>query len=409
MDVSQQEQFLRRFVSEMHHQGMPPQDMSRFVLRPHDPQALAYSGDGRDRSVAPLLMSASEITELLNEGDMPAPLGCTESDTCGSDLVLIMVPGFTHETLKHYSWHELMDDAASPHHLLVLNPGGPGQPSLETHRARGQGARLVYPRYPRSNADSETIVPGLFDLLHHSETLKQWADEGRRLVFVGYSNGAPLSLELLAGLNQGRFGDSWLLHATAGFISLCGDIGGSYLADDVTSASPTFINMAALIERAGRNRLVATLAGLSTPQLRQDMANGVRALGHEVRQQRMAEWLPALPPSLHYFSLAAVLPLADYRRRLWQFNLDDYAMWRQAQITDPITVYNDGQVALRDAMLPTPPQVDAARVHYLGALRAHHWAVSYRTFNLGRSRFPRAAMNRAIMGTLYAHLADDNA
>ncbi|MGH8518368.1 MAG: hypothetical protein ACREUE_13015, partial [Panacagrimonas sp.] len=72
-------------------------------------------------------------------------------------------------------------------------------------------------------------------------------------------------------------------------------------------------------------------------------------------------------------------------------------MYRQALITDPVTVYHDGQVALPDNLVP-----DAASLqrHHLGAVRTHHWGVSYRTFNFGTNRFPRPAFYRALMRTL---------
>jgi hypothetical protein len=139
---------------------------------------------------------------------------------------------------------------------------------------------------------------------------------------------------------------------------------------------------------------------MGTPQLLADMEGGVRALGHEVRQARIAEFTPHLPAHLHYFSVGAVLPPGDYRRRWWQFNLDDYAMWRQARVTDPVTVFHDGQVALPDNLVPDAPQVPASQRHHLGAVRTHHWGVSYRTFNFGVNRFPRDAFYRAVLRTV---------
>lgn len=104
-----------------------------------------------------------------------------------------------------------------------------------------------------------------------------------------------------------------------------------------------------------------------------------------------------MPAHVEYYSVGAVMPLADYRRRWWLFNLDDYAMYRQAQVTDPITIYHDGQVALPDMQVPDAPHI---RRHDLGAVRTHHWGVSSRTFNFGRNRFPRAAFYRALLRTV---------
>ena len=237
-------------------------------------------------------------------------------------------------------------------------------------------------------------------MLHRSPSLRGWVEQGYKLFFVGYSYGSPLSLELLAALNTGQFADEFILASTLGFLGLCGDIGGSYLADDVLRPDARLLNIHRTVEFCRRHRWIGRLAGLGTQQLLDDMVSGVESLGHAERQAAIRRYGPELPPHLKYFTISAVMPLADYRRRWWQFNLDDYAMYRQARVSDPVSVYNDGQVTLDDHLMPAAAQIPPANNIHLGAVRTHHWGVSYRTFNFGRNRFPRPAFYRALMQTI---------
>jgi hypothetical protein len=400
MSDSSAERFCRHFLWELHRLGLAPADMARFAWKPYRPEDLRILGPDRDRDLSALAFGPGEIERHLDRARHDA--GNATATFAGADrLAFVLVPGFTHETLKNYSWHEMIEHRGSPHHILMLHPGANGEAVREQVWSRGTGRRMAYVRYPRSNADSCHITGPFFSMLHASPTVRRWVvDEGRKLVFVGYSNGAPISLETLAGCNRGDHRDEWILRNTAAFFGMCGDIGGSYLADDVLRPDAQLLQIHKAIDFCRRHPFVAKLAGMGTPQLLADMEGGVRALGHEVRQARIAEFAPHLPAHLHYFSVGAVLPPDDYRRRWWQFNLDDYAMWRQARVTDPVTVFHDGQVALPDNLVPDAPQVPASQRHHLGAVRTHHWGVSYRTFNFGVNRFPRDAFYRAVLRTV---------
>lgn len=400
------ERFCRHFLWELHGLGLSPEQMARVAWRPYRAEDLRMLGPDRDADLRALEFAPGEIGALLDRARLDA--GNAASAFSGADrLAFILVPGFTHETLKNFSWHELIEQRSSPHRIVMLHPGENGAATREQDWAHGKGRRIAYLRYPRSNADSQHIVPGVFSMLHGSPTVRRWViEEGRRLVFVGYSNGSPISLELLAGLNAGAFPDDWLLKNTVAFFGMCGDIGGSYLADDVLRPDAKLLQIHKAIDFCRRHPFVAKLAGMGTPQLLADMEGGVRALGHEVRQARLREFAPRLPSHLHYFSIGAVLPLADYRRRWWHFNVDDYAMWRQALVTDPVTVFNDGQVALADHLVPPAAQIPASRHHHLGAVRTHHWGVAYRTFNFGINRFPREAFYRAALRTVMELMGD---
>lgn len=388
------ERFFAHFVAELRAEGRDANFIARHVWQPVPLESLALFGEARDRDLRRLEVVPPDIDALPAQN--LAPLDRTFWQA--RKRVLVLLPGFTHETLRNYSWHEQIERRDSPHEIRMLHPGAEGGPTREEVFARGDsGLKLLYLRYPRSNAESRCLVPALFAMLRDCASLKAWIADGYQLVFVGYSYGAPLALELLAALASGELQDDTILPNTVAYLSLCGDIGGSYLADDVLSDTPRLLSMRKLIAFARRHRWFAKLVGLGTPQLLADMEGGVRALGHAVRQERLREYAAQLPAHVEYYSVGAVMPLADYRRRWWHFNLDDYAMYRQAQVTDPITIYHDGQVALPDMQVPDAPHI---RRHDLGAVRTHHWGVSYRTFNFGRNRFPRAAFYRALLRTV---------
>ena len=389
--------FQQHFLAQLKADGASPEQASQWVWQPAALNNLKQLGEGRDSTLEKLTLSPAQAAAAMQQAPAPA---VDAAFYAKQKTVLVLVPGFTHETLRNYSWHEQIHRKDSPHHVTVLQPGWNGEAPLEQTLAKGDGLKLLYVRYPRSNAASQHIVPALFAMLRDCKSLRAWVAEGYKLFFVGYSYGAPLSLELLAGLNSGQFKDEFILRNTRGFLGLCGDIGGAYLADDLLKPDATLFNIHQAVAFCRKHPLVAKLAGLGTPQLMDDILGGVESLGHGGRQAAIARYAAALPAQLQYFSISAVMPLADYRRRWWQFNLDDYTMYRQALVTDPITIYNDGQVALADNLVPSAPQIPAENIHHLGAVRTHHWGVSYRTFNLGRNRFPRAAFYRALMQTV---------
>jgi len=397
MDDTAARRFRDNFLWQLREAGHTPAQIARWIWQPYEVERLRIAGAERDRELAHLACTPEQVEQQLAR--LPAPAPRIDDEFFRSHRnIIVMVPGFTHETLKNFSWHEQVQRKGSPHQVLMLHPQD-GQTREQLFQG-GDGLKLVYLRYPRSNADSAHIVPALFRMLHDSASIRRWVAEGYKLFFVGYSYGAPLSLELLAALNSGALPDEFILRNTAGFLGLCGDIGGAYLADDCIGSNPQLVNMDKLVAYARRHPWFGRLVGLGTPQLCDDMIHGVSALGHEVRQRRAREYAPQLPAQLKYFTVSALMPLADYRRRWWQFNLDDWAMHRQALVTDPITVYNDGQVALPDNLLPPAPQIPPQNNLHLGAVRTHHWGVSYRTFNQGINRFPRVPFYRALMQTV---------
>lgn len=395
------QRFFQHFVHEMHAAGLSPPQMLQHAWRPYAVDELNVTGPNRDQNLDKLALTEDDIHAALQTDHQPV-----DNDVYrDQNIALILVPGYTHETLKNLSWHEQMERRDSPHNIVMLDPGNDGGPTRETEMAAGHPGgeclKIAYCRYPRSNASSEHIIEPLHDLLRQSQHVRQWVDAGRKLVFVGYSYGSPLSLELFAALNSGALTDDFVLENTAGFLGLCGDIGGSYLADDVTSDNPQFANVRKIVDFFKRHPglqkgFVGKLAGVYTDQLLDDLFDGARGLGHTVRQQRMAQYASQLPAHIKYHSISAVMPADDYRRYLWHLNLDDWSMHKQAEMSWPHSIYNDGQVVLEDNLVPNAPHIPAENNLHLGAVRTHHWGVSYKTFNLGNNRFPRPAFYRAL-------------
>lgn len=397
------QRFSEYFIRHLAAQGFSAEQIAQWMWKPYRLDQLRITGADRDRDYSKLDLNPTEVREILARASATG-VAANQDLYSKQKIVMVMLPGFTHETLKNFSWHEQIERKDSPHNVVMLKPGFKGEAPQEQVYANGDGLKLLYVKYPRSNAASRHINEPLFEMLHGSPSLRRWVDEGYKLFFIGYSYGAPLALELLADLHVGRYADSFILKNTRGFVGLCGDIGGSYLADDVLSQKPKLFSIHKVIDFCRRHPFIGKLAGLGTEQLLADMADGMRSLGHEERQARMRDYTPKLPPQLKYFSISAVLPLKDYKRRWWQFNLDDYAMYRQALVSEPISIYNDGQVVLSDNLVPNAAQIVPQNNIHLGAVRTHHWGVSYKTFNFGNNKFPRLAFYRALMQTIFEAL-----
>lgn len=392
--------FFENYLGQLRREAFTPAEISHLAWKPFRIGDLGITGPERDLDYRKIELSPAEAEAALAEIGEEDPR--IDRDFYRRQrIVLVLVPGFSHETLRNFSFHEQIERKDSPHQIVMLHPGDGDGPTREQVYNQADGLRLVYVRYPRSNAASELVVEPLFRMLQRSPTLRRWVeDEGRKLFFVGYSYGSPLTLEMLAGIQAGAWKDEFILPSALGFLGLCGDIGGSYLADDMLRSDAKLFNVSKLVDFCRRHRRLGKIAGLHTERQMDDMVGGVRSLGHEDRQRKMKEYLPRLPGHLKYFTVAAALPIQHYRRRVWHANLDDWSMYRQALVSLPTSIYNDGQVVLADNLLPPTPQIPAENNIHLGAVRTHHWGVSYRRFNFGHNRFPRAAFYRALMKTI---------
>ena len=391
-----QELFYRCFLEEMQRDGYTPEQMSRYAWKPFQKDDLVIKGPGRDMDFSKVQVSPAEIRSELAKGSASkADAGEFLRD---EKLVLLLLPGFTHHTLKFPAFIAQEELKKSSLDIVTLSEGKGGT-TEETFMHRGGGVKLAYVAYPRSNACSDVIVEPIFHILDNSQSLRKWVlEEGRKIVFVGYSYGAPLSLELLAGINSKVYDDSFILDNTLALLTINGDIQGSYLADVVTNPANK-INLQKIMKLVKLVHPIGWPLGLKTRQERDDNLGGAVSLGHEERMAHLDQYRDKVPADILYVSVCAFLPEDEYENGMLK-NFDDWIMHKQSLASKPVSIYNDGQMVLEDCFIPDFPQVPTKNRIDLGAVRTHHWGVSWLTFNAGKNRFPRFAYYRALARTL---------
>jgi hypothetical protein len=394
-----QTRFYYNFLEQLKLFGYSPLDISRYIWKPYLPEDLNIIGLDRDKVFDKVSVTPEEISKELS--NLPvSPIHIDFQFFEQRKIVLLLIPGFTHHTLRNLSLHEQMYDKHSPHHIVRFHFDPKDHSVHEETIHEGNGLKIAYIAYPRANAASDVIIEPLFDLIHRANSIRKWVlEENRKLVFFGYSYGSPLALELLSMLNQNKFSDNFILKNTLAFLSLCGDIGGSYLADNILSHDSKY-NIHKAMNWARRSKLLAKIFGLNTKQDMEDIMGGVESLGHKKRQDVLQKITSHLPSTIKYFSINAFLPIEDYRNSFIK-NFDDWAMYKQALASQPISIYNDGQVVLKDMLLPKPPHIPPENIIDLGAVRSHHWGVSYKTFQFGKNQFPRVPLYHALIKTLF--------
>ncbi|KPA19657.1 hypothetical protein MHK_000150 [Candidatus Magnetomorum sp. HK-1] len=393
-----QTSFFHHFLFELNQAGYSPEEITKFVWKPFSPEDIQISGSDRDLSFHKVETVPAEIKRFIDR--LPEKQLDVDKVLNNEKIVMILLPGFTHHTLKFPAFIAQDQFKKSPIDLvhMALDPDDPTK-TIETINHEGGGMKMVYAAYPRSNASSQVIIEPLFNLLHQSELLRKWViDEEYKIVFIGYSYGTPLVLELLASINCGDFKDEFILKNTVSFLSINGDIGGSYLADAVLKED-AMVNMQKYVEASKQFNPLGIFMGLKTEQEREDLLGGVRSLAHPERQERMKWYMDKVPDHIKYFSICAFIPETDYDTNFLR-NLDDWTMHKQSLASRDVSVYNDGQMVLENCFIPKFPHIPEENIIEMGAVRAHHWAVSFRTFNFGVNKFPRFPYYRALVKTL---------
>ncbi len=392
------ERFFESFLTELQADDHSPADIARWLWKPFAPSDLAVSGPDRDLSYHKVEANAAEIERYLDR--LPVSRIHAGDLLRNQRLVLILLPGYTHQTLQYPAFNELVEPDRSPLDVLKLEPGKTARRPSETFTNRGMGVKLVYLAYPRSNASIDVILRPTFEMMERSKNLRRWVQEDDfKIVFIGYSYGAPLALELLAAMNAGRLRDSYILDNTIALLTINGDIGGSYLAD-VVAHPETTVNAQMAVDLVRRFPLLGGPLGIGDPQAREDLVEGIKSLGHDVRQASIERLIDEVPTHVSYASISAFLPQDDYDTNPLS-NFDDWSMYMQSLAGKDVSVYNDGQMILEDTFLPNFPKVPKRQQINFGAVRTHHWGVSWETFNAGSNPFPRPAYYRALMKSLY--------
>lgn len=391
--------FFHNFLEQLRDFRLSPEQISRLVWRPFSENELKIFGEDRDTDFAKISLTPEEIKKSLS-GLPESPIKVNLDFLRERKIVVLIIPGFTHHTLRNLSLHEQMYDKESPHHIIRFRFDDKKPQVLEDTFNTGEGLKIGYMAYPRANAHSRHVLPGLFDLIHKSKTLRKWVqEEGRKIVFMGYSYGSPLTLEMLARMNRKETKDDFILANTVGFLSLCGDIGGSHLADYVVDKNSKY-NIYKALDLAKKYKILAAIFGLKTEQDKEDILGGAISLGHEERQKSIKLFKDSMPKNIKYFSISAIMPQTDYVNSVIR-NFDDWSMHKQSLAYNNTTIYNDGQVSLSDTWIPDFKNVPKENRINLGAVRTHHWGVSYKTFNFGNNKFPRVAFYQALMKTFF--------
>jgi hypothetical protein len=392
-----QTSFFHHFLFELNQAKYMPDEITRYVWKPFTPSDLRITGPDRDLSFHKVETVPAEIRRFID--GLPEKQTDVDKLLKNEKIVMILFPGFTHHTLKYPAVIAQDQFHKTPIDLFhfSLDPTNPSK-TIERCHHPGGGIKLVYAAYPRSNASTQVIIEPLFQMLHQSELLRKWVEkEQYKVVFIGYSYGTPLALELLASMNCGDFKDDFILKNTVSLLSINGDIGGSYLADAVLKEN-ALINMQKYVEASKKFHPLGVFMGLKTDQDREDLVGGVRSLGHSDRQERKKWYMDKVPAHIKYFSICAFIPELDYEGVFRNF--DDCIMHKQSLASRDVSVYNDGQMVLEDCFLPAFPHVPEQNIIEMGAVRAHHWAVSFQTFNMGVNKFPRFPYYRALIKTM---------
>ena len=391
------QRFFDNFLLELDAAGYTPEQMARFLWKPYDAGDLSIVGDDRDLSFDKVEAHTAEIEQRVI--GLRTPDSSVDDLVARQKLILVVLPGYTHQTLQYPAFHEQVEPERSALSVLKLEPPTKGTRPKETFTSSGRrGMKLVYLAYPRSTAATDVILEPMFEMLARSRNLKRWIGQGYKLLFVGYSYGAALALELLEAINSGRFDGKHLLANTEALLAINGAIGGSYLADTVADPGATLSVQTALGLTRSFPRLGAPL-GVTNDAERDDLISGLLSLGHAARQQRVERMHGRMPKHLKYVSVSAFLPEGDYDTNPFR-NLDDSSMYMQSLASKGVSIYNDGQMVLEDCLMPSFRGVARRNVIDLGAVRAHHWAVSWKTFSSGVNPFPRRPYYRALIATL---------
>ena len=389
--------FLRNFIDEMKKEGLSPQKMTNYIWKPFLSEGVVFEGEGRDKNFKKVAIGTREIKKYLQDAiNKPEDNG---SGLFSSDkYALVIYPGFLHHMQRNPVFVDKKELRKTPVDITKLSLKEDGSVKEENIK-KGDGLKVAYVFYPRSNAACDTILDKGYRMISGSPTLRRWVEEEKRkIIFLGFSYGSPLILETLSKMNSGEFKDDFILKNTVAFLAVNGAIGGSYLADALLDAG-ALINVNKFKSIMDIVKPLGWPLGIKSRQERDDLPDGLCSLGHEERQKKLKEFGANMPSHIKYFSIASVLPLYQYSRRPWN-NADGLTLFFMSLISYKHTVFNDGQVGFLDAMIPEFPGVPEENIYHLGAVKSHHWGVGYRTMNLGRNKYPRLSFYRALARTL---------
>jgi len=275
------------------------------------------------------------------------------------DSTLVIVPGFGHHRIKTNAFAEQME--------LLEN----------------LGFDLVYAFYDDSFESNENCANRVYDVV------KSRVDEKRNIIFLTYSKGSPVVVELLS---DPRYQD--VAARTRAVVSFAGAIRGSIHAS--LPAARITLKLLKLYRRLSkgssittniRRKLLKWSAKLPFKSLKkwhtlvekavefeddlQDLPLGIKDL--KKIQAAKNYWDVRLPDSIKLFSISAVIPESEFKEGFkFITNADDLFLYVSGSKLYRENVFNDTQVLLPDSEF-FPGNGDIIN---LGIVKADHWGIA---------------------------------
>ena len=301
------------------------------------------------------------------------------------DSTLVIVPGFGHHLIKTKAFSEQIE-------LL-----------------EDLGFDLVYAFYDDSFESNENCANRVYDVV------KSRADEKRNIIFLTYSKGSPIIVELLS---DPRYKD--VAARTRAVVSFAGALRGSIHAS--LPAAHITLKLLRLYRRLSKGKSIATnirrkllkwSAKLPFKSLKNwhtlvekaveleddltDLPNGINDL---TKVQAAKDYSDVcLPDSIKLFSISAVIPENEFKEEFkFITNADDLFLFVSGSKLYQENVFNDTQVLLPDSEF-FPGNGDIIN---LGIVKADHWGITLpHVFSKNYTDpFPRTEMLSAVLLTL---------
>jgi len=334
--------------------------------------------------------------ELYNRyfsGDVPRIPDLNEEVVARLNATLVFVPGFGH-------------------HLVEQKMFGDQIPQLKE-----LGFNILYARYDDSFESNEKCARRVYDIV------KRELDDQQNLIFLTYSRGSPLLVELLA---DSRYAD--VTTRTRAVVSFAGSLRGSVLV-----STPTARKTARLLKAYQR---FSQRIGITTRILKlilkwlsllpievfkewyelfekasefsddlTDLPEGIEDLSRVTCENNHAG--VRIPRSIKLFSISAVYPESAFKGGLkFITNPDDLLLYVSGRELYQHNVFNDTQVLLPDSKFFD----GIGDIIDLGIVKSDHWGITMpRVFSRRyKDPFPRTEMLQAVLILLAEYFSHSN-
>jgi hypothetical protein len=300
------------------------------------------------------------------------------------DSTLVVVPGFGHHAIKTRMF----------------------EPQLEM--LEKLGFNIIYAFYDDSFESNECCAKKVYDIVSK-------VDKTRSMIFLTYSKGSPLLVELLSNPDYKD-----VTNRTRAVVSFAGSLRGSIHASlPAARISQRLLRFYSKVDKGFsftikfRRKILKWLSRLPSKSLKYahtllekvvefaddltDLPDGIIDL---TRVQAKKDYSNVrLPRSIKLFSISAVYPESEFKKDIrFITNADDLFLYVSGNILYRHNVFNDTQVVLPDSEF-FPDNGDIAN---LGIVKADHWGIAMpNVFSKNYTDpFPRTEMLTAMMLTL---------